>query len=266
MKIADKKLADEKMAKIMYQLRDYGQETKYMHTRYGLNSRLDELQASVLREKLRFLDKDNNKRSLIAKRYVDRLLKNENIKMILPSNFDDSNFHLFGIKTSKRDLLKEYSPETIRYFILQTNYRHKLDFTTENLDAAKTSFERIKRRIVELKKEVSKGDDSTLEYESEFIKAINDDLDMPKALAVLWNLVRDEKAEGKIKTIKEMDKVFSLDLSKKENLKIPKEIIKLVNEREKARKNKDYNESDKIRKEIRDKGYTKIAALAPELV
>ncbi|AKM83690.1 hypothetical protein A2422_02330 [Candidatus Woesebacteria bacterium RIFOXYC1_FULL_31_51] len=99
---------DEKMAKIMYQLRDYGQETKYMHTRYGLNSRLDELQASVLREKLRFLDKDNNKRSLIAKRYVDRLLKNENIKMILPSNFDDSNFHLFVIKTSKRDLLKEY--------------------------------------------------------------------------------------------------------------------------------------------------------------
>ena len=102
---------DSKLAKICSEIRDYGQENKYVHTRFGLNSRLDELQAAILREKLRFLDKDNETRREIAKRYIDGLKSIKDIEIILPNNLDDSIFHLFVIKTKKRDKLKKYLAE-----------------------------------------------------------------------------------------------------------------------------------------------------------
>jgi len=74
----------------------------------------------------------------------------------------------------------------------------------------------------------------------EFEEAIEDDLNMPRALQVLWKLVRDKKAQGKIKTIKKMDEVFGLDLLKVEKIKIPEEVKKLVKEREDSRKKKDF--------------------------
>jgi len=99
---------NDNLAKILYQIRDYGQESKYKHTRYGLNSRLDELQASILRIKLKYLSEDNLKRRQIAKRYIKNLSKENEIEMILPKNLDDSNFHLFVIKIKKRNELKEF--------------------------------------------------------------------------------------------------------------------------------------------------------------
>jgi len=108
---------------------------------------------------------------------------------------------------------------------LGAHYRSPLDFTLDNLKNAQNSYERIKNIISELKddKKINK------KYLQEFEKAIDDNLDMPKAISILWGLLRDGNAYGKLRTIKEMDKVFSLDLSKKENLKIPKEIIKALN-------------------------------------
>jgi dTDP-4-amino-4,6-dideoxygalactose transaminase len=99
---------DSKLAKICSEIRDYGQESKYIHTRFGLNSRLDELQAAILSEKLKYLDVDNEKRREVAKRYVKNLKGINEIKVILPGNVEDSNFHLFVIRTNKRDELKEY--------------------------------------------------------------------------------------------------------------------------------------------------------------
>lgn len=99
---------NEKLAKLAYQLRDYGQQSKYVHATYGLNSRLDELQAAILREKLKFLNKDNLKRLKIAKRYIQKLRKTDNFEIILPKIIEDSNFHLFVIKSQKRDELKDY--------------------------------------------------------------------------------------------------------------------------------------------------------------
>ncbi|MBU2104228.1 MAG: hypothetical protein KKF67_00420, partial [Nanoarchaeota archaeon] len=89
----------------------------------------------------------------------------------------------------------------------------------------------------------------------EFEDAIEDDLNMPKALQVLWKLVRDEKAVGKIQTIKKIDEVLGLDLLKKEKIKIPAEIKKLVEEREKFRKEKNWKKADKIRNKIKEKGW-----------
>ncbi|MCJ7805528.1 DegT/DnrJ/EryC1/StrS family aminotransferase [Patescibacteria group bacterium] len=99
---------NKKVAKICAEIRDYGQESKYVHLRYGLNSRLDELQATLLRVKLKYLNQDNRKKRKIAKRYIEKLKNIKGLKLILPEKWDDSNFHQFVIKTSKRDELRKY--------------------------------------------------------------------------------------------------------------------------------------------------------------
>ena len=146
---------------------------------------------------------------------------------------------------------KNYKPLHYRYLCFSAHYRTQLEFSLENLDSAKNSYERLKNIISGIK------DDSkeNKKYLEDFEKAINDDLDMPKALAVLWNLVRDEKAEGKCRTIEKMDSVLGLDLLKKEKLEIPAEIKKLAQQREEARKQKDWKKADELREKINDKGF-----------
>ena len=92
-------------------------------------------------------------------------------------------------------------------------------------------------------------------YLLEFENAIKDDLDLPKALQILWNLSKDKKATGKIQTIKKMDEVFSLDLLKKEKIKIPNKIKKLAEERQKARNEKNWKLADELREKINQRGY-----------
>jgi cysteinyl-tRNA synthetase len=146
---------------------------------------------------------------------------------------------------------KGYSALDYRYLLLTSHYRSPLLFSFENLESAKNSLDRLKNIIQELEDD---GKENKT-YLEEFGKAINDDLDMPKALQVLWKLVRDEKALGKLGTIKKMDEVFGLSLLEKEKIEIPEEIKKLAEEREKVRKNKDWKKSDEIREKIKKKGF-----------
>ncbi|MBS3071192.1 cysteine--tRNA ligase [Candidatus Pacearchaeota archaeon] len=150
-----------------------------------------------------------------------------------------------------RDILKDYSGETIRYFVISTQYRKPIDFSKKALDNSENSYQRLKNIISEIR------DDKKLnkKYLAEFENAMNDDLNTAKALQVLWNLVRDKKAEGKIATTKKIDEVFGLNLLKKEKIEIPNEIMKLVDEREIARKNSDWKKSDELRKKINNLGY-----------
>jgi cysteinyl-tRNA synthetase len=94
-------------------------------------------------------------------------------------------------------------------------------------------------------------------YIEKFKEEISDDLNMPKALAVLWELIRDEKIKSgdKTKTIEEMDKVLGLDLLKEEKIQIPKEIKNIAEERQKARENKDWKKSDELRDILKEKGW-----------
>lgn len=96
------------LAKICFEIRDYGQKNKYVHSRFGLNSRLDELQAAFLNVHLQQLDKDNHKRRQLAQRYIDHLSSIAGVEIVKPSAESQSNFHLFVIKMSKRDQLKKY--------------------------------------------------------------------------------------------------------------------------------------------------------------
>ncbi|MBI4036999.1 DegT/DnrJ/EryC1/StrS family aminotransferase [Candidatus Daviesbacteria bacterium] len=100
-----------KLAKICREIRDYGQKDRYNHTRFGLNSRLDELQAALLKVKLQYLDQDNEKRRKLAGRYIKNLAGLSGIEIIKPQNLAEGNFHLFVIKTKKRNALQKFLKE-----------------------------------------------------------------------------------------------------------------------------------------------------------
>jgi cysteinyl-tRNA synthetase len=146
---------------------------------------------------------------------------------------------------------KGYSALDYRYLLLTSHYRSPLLFSFESLGNAQNSYKRLKNIISEIKDDPKENK----EYLKEFEKAMNDDLNTPEALQVLWKLVRDEKAEGKIKTIGKMDEVFGLDLLKQEKIKVSAEVQKLVDEREKARADKDWKKADELRNKIKDLGY-----------
>ena len=156
-----------------------------------------------------------------------------------------------GLYTISELEKKEFSPLVFRYFCLTTHYKKPLNFSIKNLEKARESYQRLKNIILDIKndRKINK------KYLGEFENAINNDLDMPKALQILWKLVRDKKAVGKLRIIKEIDRVFGLDLLKKEKIKIPKEIKKLAEDRKKLRKNKNWKKSDEIRKKINKLGY-----------
>ncbi|MBE0390904.1 DegT/DnrJ/EryC1/StrS aminotransferase family protein [Flavobacterium sp. PL002] len=98
---------DSALAKIVFSLRNYGSETKYYNDYAGVNSRLDELQAAFLSVKLPNLNADNEKRRVVARKYLSEI---KNDKIILPF-WDLSNnhvFHLFVIRTKNREELQKY--------------------------------------------------------------------------------------------------------------------------------------------------------------
>jgi dTDP-4-amino-4,6-dideoxygalactose transaminase len=102
--------SDDDLAAVLFSIRNYGSKVKYQHDLIGTNSRLDELQAAFLNVKLPHLDTDNQLRKQWAKRYIAAI---NNPAIELP-NYDFSNnhvFHLFVIRTAKRDDLQKYLAE-----------------------------------------------------------------------------------------------------------------------------------------------------------
>jgi cysteinyl-tRNA synthetase len=143
------------------------------------------------------------------------------------------------------------SPLAYRYFCYTAHYRRPLAWSDSAVESAALSFKRLKNIIggIENKRGVNK------KYLKEFEDRIDDDLDMPGAVAVLWKLVRDEKAEGKIGTIRKMDQVFGLRLLDVEKVEIPEEVRRLADERAVARGEKDWEKGDKLRDEILEMGW-----------
>jgi len=148
---------------------------------------------------------------------------------------------------------KGYSPMEFKYLCLTTHYRKPLVFSIDNLESAKKAYKRLKENLLEIKDDGEVNE----EYLNKFLEAVNDDLNMPEALQVLWNLIRDKEARGKYQTIKKMDDVFALDLisSGEADKKIPQEIQNMLKEREAARKEKNFEKADSLRNKIKEKGY-----------
>jgi len=160
-----------------------------------------------------------------------------------------------------RDLKeKGFSPQDYRYLCLLTHYRSSLIFSLENLEAAKTAHERIKRKIIEIKKTKLKGKDFTERYRAEFKKAIEDDINIPKAVQVFLEALENHKFDSskKIRLLEKFDLVLGLKVKEmhEEKISIPGEISQLIKDREAARKDKNFSAADKIRDKIKLFGYS----------
>lgn len=155
---------------------------------------------------------------------------------------------------------KGYEPLVYRMFNFTSNYRAQINFTFEAMDSAKTALNRLREGYLkhsEGNEDVS--DDEIKDYEKRFLEAINDDLNMPVAMSVVWDVVKNPKKSKKLKELLlKFDEVLGLDLKnyKKEENVLPEEILELVNSRNEARTNKNWAESDRIRDILIEKGYT----------
>ena len=151
-----------------------------------------------------------------------------------------------------------YDALDFRYLCLLTNYRKELNFSLDNLDAAKHALQGIKNKMLEFKDNpLSGGKEQVKRYEKMFLEKINDDLNMPEALAVVWTLLKDNELGNKEKynLMLKFDKVLGLGLKSLEvTNKLPKDIGKLIEEREEARRNKDFNKADRIRDNLKKIG------------
>ena len=157
-----------------------------------------------------------------------------------------------------RDLIdRGIDPIAYRFWLLMANYRTRVNFVWEALEGAETALKRLYNlyvNIAEVDAEVGLVHE---EYRRKFKEYIEDDLDTPRALSLLWDVMKDENmsAPDKKATVLDFDKVLGLGF---ENLKkeiIPEKILKLAEQRESARKNKDFKKSDELRKKINDLGY-----------
>ncbi|RDI05775.1 DegT/DnrJ/EryC1/StrS family aminotransferase [Flavobacterium sp. AG291] len=102
---------DDVLAKTIRALANYGSEEKYVNKYQGLNSRLDEMQAAVLDEKLKHLDTENDTRKAIAKYYIDNINNPAILLPELPLNSNEHVWHLFVVRTADRDKLQQYLKE-----------------------------------------------------------------------------------------------------------------------------------------------------------
>ncbi len=154
-----------------------------------------------------------------------------------------------------RDLTeKGITPLAYRFWLLMSNYRTRVNFVWEALEGSKTALNRLFELYLSLGNEIGEINE---EYAKQFKAHIEDDLDTPRALSLLWDLVKNENISNKDKkaTILNFDKVLGLGFDKIEEITIPESIQVILNEREKARKEKDFKKSDELREKINLLGY-----------
>lgn len=173
-----------------------------------------------------------------------------------------------------REFLKKNSPRVLRFFVIKTLYHSPIDYQERTILQAKRELEKIdefieKLNMIKSQKENKKrfAKSLVLRTEKEFRKAMDDDFNTPKALASIFNLVNKgnsliaqnklspEDAREILKRLSEVDEVFNFIFWKRLEEKIPKEILKLVKEREGFRKTGQWQKADEIRKKIKQMGY-----------
>ncbi len=154
---------------------------------------------------------------------------------------------------------KGFNPLAYRYLVLNAHYRAKLTFSWEALKGAEQGLNNLYEKIEEIKSENQKvrNKKQIKEYKEKFLGFVNDDLNIPRALALMWKMIKDKKLSDKEKysLLLDFDKVFGLGLNKIKKIKIPQKIKELVKKREEFRKKQDWKKADKIREEIKKLGY-----------
>lgn len=149
---------------------------------------------------------------------------------------------------------KGYDPMALRYLYLTAHYRSEIAFSFDSLSAAQSALNKLRQDVRSWDQE----DRRPGEFYNNFLRALNEDLNMPKALAVVWEMVKsDIPSAQKSADLLAMDKILGLELSKVigQKIEVPESVQKLINQREKAREQKDFKKSDELRKEIKRLGY-----------
>ena len=163
-----------------------------------------------------------------------------------------------------RDLEKKgFTGVDYRYWLLTSHYRSPVNFTLEALEGAQTALLRLKRFMFEHKK-IKTGTVSE-HHRTQFHNALNNDLDTPRAIALMWELIKEDLSdEVKIGTLMHFDEVLALDLSKEgqetslgivDVAQLPEEVQELITEREEVRKKENWKKADTLRNKINDAGY-----------
>ena len=152
---------------------------------------------------------------------------------------------------------KNIEPLAFRYFTYSSNFTNKLNFTWEAIKSSQVSLNKLREQVNKNKGVNTKlSEEKIKKYEERFLDAINDNLNMPIAISVLWDLLKEEKSNDVYELAMKFDTVLSLELNKKmEETEIPIEVQELLRKREEARKEKNFALSDELRKKILNLGY-----------
>lgn len=150
--------------------------------------------------------------------------------------------------------IKGFNPLALRYLFLTSHYRKPLNFTWQGLNSAENTLKKIHNFFLDLEKSSGK---INKKYQEKFLKSINDDLNMPKAVSVIFEVIKDKKIINRDKkaTLLDFDKVLGLGLKDIKHDSIPNEIKMLLEKRKKYRENKEWEKADEIREKIKKLGY-----------
>lgn len=156
---------------------------------------------------------------------------------------------------------KGFSPLAYRYWLLTGSYRKTVNFTWEALEGAQNAYDRLVSLLAEITNKSGSEGNINSAYRGKFVELISDDLNTSQAVALVWDLMKDESVTpaDKLATIIDFDRFLGLGFTeaiKEANIEIPEQIKELATMREQARKDKDYSRSDELRKEINQLGYS----------
>ncbi len=162
--------------------------------------------------------------------------------------------------------LAERGIEALAYklFCYSAHYRTKLNFTFDGALSSQKALNRLREGYLKhLKGEDEVKNEIIQEYETKFLETINDDLNIPAAMGIIWDIVRSEQKSKKYaELLEKFDQVLGLDiknsqryLEKQSNIEIPEEIKELIEKRKIARQEKNWKLSDEIRDILVKKGY-----------
>ena len=151
---------------------------------------------------------------------------------------------------------KGFSPLAFRYWLLTAHYQTLINFTWEALEGTQTTFSKLLQEWDTMESEPCDQPDKS--YVERFEGFIEDNLATPQAIALMWELVKDQKIDAPTKkaTMLTFDKVFGFGLKELQKIVIPEEVSLLVAQREEARKKGDWGTADVLRKQINDLGFS----------
>lgn len=152
---------------------------------------------------------------------------------------------------------KGFSALDYRMFNFTSHYRNKLNFTWNSLEAAKIALSRLKEGYKKHALGTQEVSEEVLaEYDKKFSEAINDDLNMPQAMGVVWDAIKYPNKSKKIANLLlKFDKVLGLKIDEEGKIELPDEIKQIIEKRKIVRENKDWDKSDELRDLLNEKGY-----------